>query len=210
MSALVKVVRARWGDIGALAALAATAMRDLPAAGWLVSDPGWRTAVLTAYLRIHVEHALMFGEIDVIRDDETGGLVGAAVWLHRYRPIPPPAGYPHRLADTCGGHADRFTRLEELLAKQHPAEAHHHLAWLAVTPAAQQQGHDHALLAHHHARLDRTGIHAYTVTADEQVGDWYARHGYTPHNKTPAGGGLVLHGMWRPSPPPEDDKDEGD
>ncbi|GAB2965060.1 hypothetical protein GCM10027280_62330 [Micromonospora polyrhachis] len=207
MSAPVKVVRAKWGDIDALAALAGTAMRDLPVAAWLVPDPGWRQAVLTAYLRIHVEHALMFGEIDVIRDDNDG-LVGAAVWLHRYRPIPPPANYPHRLADTCGEHADRFTQLEELLAKQHPAEAHHHLAWLAVTPGAQLQGHGHALLTHHHGRLDRTGIHAYTVAADQRTYDWYARHGYTPHNKTPAGGGLILHGLWRSSPPTDEEGED--
>jgi len=203
----VKVVRAKWNDIDALAALATTAMRDLPIAAWLIPDPGWRPAVLTAYLRIHVEHALMFGEIDVIRD-EGGGLVGAAVWLHRYRPIPPPAGYPHRLADACGEHTKRFTHLEELLAAQHPAEAHHHLAWLAVTPAAQNQGHGRALLTHHHARLDRTGIHAYTVAADERIGDWYARHGYQPRSRVPAAGDGVLHGLWRPAPQQDDDEDE--
>ncbi|NED50938.1 hypothetical protein G3I24_08445 [Micromonospora aurantiaca] len=45
---------------------------------------------------IWVEHALFFGDIHVT-DDLTATTVG----LHRLRPLPPSANYPHCLADAA-------------------------------------------------------------------------------------------------------------
>ncbi|MGY4912561.1 N-acetyltransferase [Micromonospora aurantiaca (nom. illeg.)] len=145
-----------------------------PLAGWLVPDAAQRRRVMTEVVAVWVEHAMFFGDVH-LTDDLTAAIVG----FHRYRPIPPPANYPTRLAQAAGAHAERFTALDGLIAQQQPTEPHYHLAMLAVSATRQNTGHGHALLSHHRTRLDRIDLPSWT-TVSAETQHLYARYGYTP------------------------------
>ncbi|MFI6331486.1 GNAT family N-acetyltransferase [Micromonospora chersina] len=186
MDSSVRIRAARWTDRHTVAALIADALHPSPLGAWLVPDPAQRRRVMTDVVAVWVEHAMFFGDVH-LTDDLTAAIVG----FHRYRPIPPPANYPTRLAQATGAHADRFTALGDLIAQQQPTEPHYHLAMLAVSPTRQNTGYGSALLGHHRARLDRVDLPSWTtVPADTE--HLYARYGYTarPPLTLPNGAGL--------------------
>ncbi|AYF30442.1 GNAT family N-acetyltransferase [Micromonospora tulbaghiae] len=189
---------ARWADITPIAALAAEALHPAPLGKWLVPDPALRRQVLADVLVIWVEHAMFFGDVQVTDD-----LTAAAIAFHRYRPIPPPANYPTRLADAAGGHADRFATLDTLLAEKQPTEPHYHLALFAVAPAYQRTGRGTALLAHHRSRLDRIDLPSWTTipAAGEPL---LTRYGYTPRPQITLPDGPTLCPMRRNPTPASD------
>jgi GNAT superfamily N-acetyltransferase len=193
VSGLPPVVRARWGEIDAITTLLTKALHSVPASVWLVPDERRRPAVLAGSLRILVEHALMFGEVHLLDDWSA-----AAVWFHRYRPIPPPASYERRLAAACGSDVDRFLSLDKTFDIHHPTENHYHLAFLAVAPEMRHTGRANALLNHHHQRLDSLGQPAYAEAASTEGRDLLAWHGYRPRQPftLPDSGGRI-YPMWR-------------
>ena len=190
------VRRARYTEVGTIAALVAEAGHALPIAAWLIPDQPRRAAILTEAARIWVEHSLFFGEVHVIVDED--GLAGAAVWFHRYRPLPPPAAYEHRLAAVCGAHRERFAALGALLDDQRPEKGHQHLAFLAVTADLHGTGIATALLDHHHTRLDRYGTPAYAEAYTPAHQRLLARHGYQARPALHLPGQNTVHPMWRP------------
>lgn len=197
------VRRARYAEVGAIAELVAEAAYDLPLATWLVPDRRQRAAVLTEAVRIWVEHALFFGEVDVLTD--ANGFIGAGVWFHRYRQIPPPAAYQKRLTVACHQHIDRFTTIGQLLDGQRPEKAHEHLALLAIRPDRRGTGIAGRLLDHHHTRLDRYGTAAYAEAFTVGHRDLLIRYGYQARPPLHLPGRDAIHPMWRPgcAPDPE-------
>ncbi|MFJ1537543.1 GNAT family N-acetyltransferase [Micromonospora chalcea] len=191
MDADVRIRAARWADKEPVAALIAAAVHPSPLAAWLVPDPALRRQVLTDVLGIWVEHALFFGDIHLTDD-----LTAAAVGFHRYRAIPPPADYRHRLTDAAGPYTGRFDLLDGLLSAQRPTEPHYHLAFLAVHPDAQRAGRATAMLTHHRSRLDRVDLPSWTDTTPDTQ-NLYTQHGYTPRPPVPLPDGLVLTPMRR-------------
>ncbi|MFD2763378.1 GNAT family N-acetyltransferase [Micromonospora eburnea] len=192
MESNARIRAARWTDKDAVAALIADALYATPLGQWLV--PATRRRVLADVLLIWVEHALFFGDVHITDD-----LTAAAVGFHRYRPIPPPANYRIRLADTAGGHAGRFDLLESRLSARQPTEPHYHLAVFAVHPDAQKAGRGAALLTHHRARIDRVDLPSWTTTFTDGQ-QLLARYGYTPRPAITLPDGPTLHPMRRNPP----------
>lgn len=188
------VVPAGPADVAAAAELIAEAFHPLPAAAWLVPDPSVRSSMLAGQFAILVAHALRYGSVHW-----TGDRRGVAVWFDRTGPAPEPPDYERRLAAACGDATPRFQTLDELLDKHHPADpGHHHLAFLAVTPAAQGGGLGSALLRHHQAHLDAHGIPAYLEASSERGRDLYAGHGYRSGEPFRLPDGTPFWPMWRP------------
>lgn len=169
----VRIERAGVGDIDVVANLLGEAFHDLAPARWLVVNPRQRVLVLPSYLRIHVEHAMRFGEVHVTADRSA-----TAIWFPYNRSRPEPANYHTRLALASGQFADRFRNLEAVLTAHHPPWPHHYLALLAVRPGRQGRGYGGALLRHQHTHLDTHDIPAYVYTHNRRSRDLYQQHGY--------------------------------
>src|SRR5919198_6381866 len=103
----VQIRRADAGDLDVIADLLGEAYHDLAPLRGIVLSSRQRTRVLPAYLRIHVEHALTFGEIHLTADRSA-----VAVWFPYDGSRPEPASYHTRLALACGQYADQFQTLE--------------------------------------------------------------------------------------------------
>ncbi|HEU5160981.1 MAG TPA: GNAT family N-acetyltransferase [Streptosporangiaceae bacterium] len=188
--------RARPADAGRVAELVATAFAPLPAVSWLVPEPADRPRVMTANLRIFVDHAIEYGHVDLI--DEAPA---AAVWFPRTDPIPEPADYDRRLAAACGPWTDRFRVLDSLFEENHPDGPHYHLALLAVAPEWQSRGLGSVLLRRQHAELDATATAAYLEASSARSRDLYLRHGYEPGEPFRLPDGTPFWPMWRPPRP---------
>ncbi|QOC92708.1 GNAT family N-acetyltransferase [Micromonospora craniellae] len=165
----------------------------LDATRWLVPDEAKREAVLAGNFEIIVAHAMRHGVVF-----GTADRAGVAVWLPSVgEPLPPPEDYDARLAAACGEWTPRFVHLDELFAAHHPHRDHHHLALLAVRRDRQGQGVGSALLRHHHARLDASGMPAYLEASSEIGRDLYARHGYRVSEPFRLPDGTPFWPMWR-------------
>jgi len=187
------IVRAGSTDAVWIADLIGTEFQHLEVTAWLVPDTNERARIMPRNFEIYVEHALTYGEVDVT-DDRTA----AAVWLPRTSPLPPIPRYEQRLTQVCGDLVDRFHELDKLFEQHHPEPPHHHLAFLAVRKDRQGQGVGSALLAHHHAELDRDGIAAFLEASSTGSRDLYTRHGYQPVGSTYAApNGALFWPMWR-------------
>jgi hypothetical protein len=194
MPAIPPTVRARWCDSAQVTGLVADYLHTSALGAWLVPDDDQRHSLLTAVSRIWVEHALLFGDVFLLRDSSA-----AAVWFHRYRPIPPPASYRQRLAAACGGHLERFRLLDRVLNAHRPTDAHNHLAFLAARPATSRVSHASALLARSLVRMDRLALPAYVEAATAAEAALYARHGYTARDPFVLPDGTTVHPLWRQS-----------
>lgn len=183
---------ARWCDSGQVAGLVADSLHTSPIGAWLVPDHDQRRAILTAVARIWVEHALLFGEVFLLADRSA-----AAVWFHRYRPIPPPASYRQRLAAACGDHLDRFRCLDLVLKSHRPAEAHNHLAILAVPPGASHAARTSGLLTRCLARMDHLVLPTYAEVATTAEASLYTRHGYIARDPFDLPDGITIRPLWR-------------
>ncbi|MEV0379308.1 GNAT family N-acetyltransferase [Nonomuraea sp. NPDC050643] len=181
-------------DAEQAAELVATAFAGLRSAFYLVPDRRERHKVMTANIRIFVEHAIEHGEVHLIDDGPA-----VAVWFPHVSPLPPPRDYDRRLAEATGEWVDRFRALDELSDRHLPAAPYHHLAFLAVHPDRQNQGLGTALLRHHHARLN--GLPAYLEASDPRNRDLYARHGYQGLAPFTLPDGAMVWPMWRPGSP---------
>jgi len=191
------IVRAGSTDAVWIADLIGAEFQHLEVTAWLVPDKNERARILPRNFEIYVEHALTHGEVDVT-DDRTA----AAVWLPRTAPLPPVPGYDQRLAQVCGEFVDRFHHLDKLFEQHHPEPPHHHLAFLAVRKDRQGEGVGSALLAHHHAMLDRDGIAAFLEASSTGSRDLYLRHGFEVTEEFRLGrGSPPLWRMWRDAAP---------
>jgi ribosomal protein S18 acetylase RimI-like enzyme len=195
------VVNAHADDIDVLSQVIAEAFLNLPPSRWLIEDPATRRAVLPAYFRLYVEHALSTGIVHT-----TPGRTAAALWLPTGpTPPSPPPGYDQQLAAITGRHCSRFTAFDAALDHHHPAgTAHHHLAILAVHPRCQGHGTGSMLLRAHHASLDHDGTAAYLEAATVRTRRLYQRHGYRARPGGPIrlpDGGPAMWPMWRPPRP---------
>ncbi len=180
----------------ALSQVIADAFHDLAVSRWPIPDPAARRHLYPGYFRrIHLDHALAAGIVHT-----TPAQDAAALWLPAGQEPPgPPDGYDNHLAAVTGPWAGRFRLFDQELDRRHPAgTAHHHLAILAVRPDRQGQGLGSALLAAHHAALDRDAMPAYLEAADLRTRRLYLAHGYTDCPRGPIFlPSAVMYPMWR-------------
>ncbi|MEV0808687.1 hypothetical protein [Micromonospora sp. NPDC050200] len=193
MTSSTPVVRARWCDVDRVVDLVSASLDPTVIGAWLVPDEQERPLVLADVARIWTEHALLVGDVFVLR---TG--TAATVWFHRYRPIPAPTRYEERLAAACGAHRDRFLLLDRALAAHRPTQAHHHLAILAVPRGPDRAARADAVLAGSQRWMDTLGLPTYAETFTEAHRGLHARHGYVERDSFPLLNGMLVHPMWRP------------
>lgn len=185
------VCRARWQDVPDIADLVAVPFAASAVGAWLVPDERHRRGVLTAVIQVWIEHALLCGEAYLLQDRSA-----AAVWLHRYGPVPPPAGYGERLALACGDYLDRFLHLDEVLDAHRPDGPHNHLAFFAVAPGPYRIRRAGTLLAMSNARMGQARLPAYAEATTVTERAFYARHGYVSRDPFPLPGGATAYPMW--------------
>ncbi|MBN1173074.1 MAG: GNAT family N-acetyltransferase [Micromonosporaceae bacterium] len=191
------------GEAAAVAETIACAFEPLDMTGWLVPDRGDRVRIMTGFLQLTVEHALVHGTVDII-----GDLFGVAVWLPSH--APDIDGYDRRLEEACGVYADRFRALDTAMHTAHPTgRPHEYLPFIAVRRQVQTRGLGNALLDHHHTLLDLRGVPSYLEAASPDSARLYRRHGYESINNVfgPAGSDARLRPMWREprrEPSPDD------
>ena len=172
-----------------------------PVGDWLIPDLTTRQAVYRRYFRIHVEHALHHGRMDL-----THGGHGVAVWFPWDSRTHAPADYDQRLADACGTWLHRFQLIDKVFTGHHPTNRHHYLAFVGVNPDRQGEGVGSALLAQHATTLDELGIPAYLEASTPRSRDLYLRHGYQVVATGPIDlpeGGPAIWPMWRIPNQPE-------
>ncbi|GIJ47566.1 N-acetyltransferase [Virgisporangium aliadipatigenens] len=186
---------AHTADAHVIAATVAVAFKDLDVARWLVPDDDERQAVLYRNFRIHVEHALEYGQVWTVPDHR-----GAAVWFARNGDLPAIDDYENRMTRACGPYAANFRALDAAFDAAHPARPHHHLAFLAVDPYMQGRGLGSALLEQHLIHLDLTPrpVGSYLEASSTRARELYLRYGYVDHGPPirPADG-VELWPMWR-------------
>jgi len=175
----------------------AAAMSDGVVARWLMPDAAVRREASPEYFAIFAEHAVRYGEVYVTVDPIDGRLSGVALWFPLTRVIPPPMDYDRRLKEVAGPAFDRTCELDAALEAEHPLEPHHYLAFVAVRPERQNLGIGSALLARHHARLDRAGLPAYLEANDPRNRELYLRHGYVSRPPVLLREGPPVWPMWR-------------
>ncbi|MFI7609317.1 hypothetical protein ACIBTV_29980 [Micromonospora sp. NPDC049366] len=194
MNVKSSVVRGRWCDLDRIVDLVTEALVPGRLAAWLVPDARHRSAVIAAAARMWIEHALLFGDVFLLPDG-----TAATAWFHRYRPLPPPAHYADRVAAMCGVDQDRFLHLDRALAAGRPAEAHNHLALLAV-PGRHRTRRAAAVVAGAQRCMDTLGLPTYADVFTDGDLALLARQGYTHRRILPVGGRVTAHAMWRPAP----------
>ncbi|GII52152.1 N-acetyltransferase [Planotetraspora thailandica] len=176
-------------------AVIAESFHDLAVSTWLVPPDEDRRRVLPAQFSMLTEHALAHGEVYATDD-----MSAVAVWFHNDGTPPPEIpGEAERVAAFAGRHSRRLAQLDTEMAKHHPHDPHHYLAFLAVVPERQGQGLGTRLLAEHHAALDGSGVAAYLEASNARSREFYLRHGYSDLG-TPLilPDGPPMFPMWRP------------
>jgi len=174
------------------------AMRDGLVARWLQPDTAARHRGSADYFAIFVEHVLRFGDVYTTVEGGTGRLTGAALWLPMTSTVPAPLDYERRIKEIAGDAYDRACALDAALDAEHPAGAHHYLAYLAVRPDQQGRGRGSTLLRRHHRRLDAAGLPAYLEANHPRNRDLYLRHGYRVRSVIELPDGPPIWCMWRP------------
>lgn len=176
-----EIAPATAADVEIVAAVIAEAFQHLAVAHWLVPREPDRRRALRDHLAIWVDHALRDAHGHALLTDD---LCAAAVWFplgtSRYVPDttpPPPHDYDNRLLSACGDYTPRFRLFEQELDRHHPRDKpHDHLAFLAVVPSRQRQGHGSALLDAFHAHGH--DVPSYLEASSAESRKLYLRHGY--------------------------------
>ncbi|MFY1671258.1 GNAT family N-acetyltransferase [Plantactinospora sp. WMMB334] len=195
-------VHAEAADVDAVARIIADAWCDLDQAAWLVPNRRERRTILGEVARIHVEHALFYGTVEVLRDG-----TAVAVWFDRHRPLPPPLDYESRLLAVAGSSSHRFAVLGKQLDMYREPAGYEHLAFVAVTPGLRGRGIGRLLVQHHLARLDRAEVPTYADAATNSAREFYRALGYSPTCAVTVPNGSRICLMWRPVPAVEGGED---
>ncbi|MEV6343619.1 GNAT family N-acetyltransferase [Actinoplanes sp. NPDC051851] len=190
---------ARADEIAAVGAQVSNSFDDLAADAYLIPVPADRERLMAAFFTLETENAFRQGRVEVV-DHPDGGYAAVAVWFDRTQPLAEPEGYMERLAAAVGEHIDRFGELGELFEKNHPADPHWHLAFLAVRRGEQSRGLGGLLMKNVHDGLDAEGLPAYLEATNPDNVRLYRRYGYQDMDpfEMYLPDGTAFYRMWRP------------
>lgn len=199
MTTYPEIRPAREDEIPAIGQLISHSFHQLPQNAYLVPPLDDRLTVMADFFTLYSEHAFSYGRIDVIDDPDGEGLVAAAVWFDNTQDAPEIERYGERLAEITQQYLDRFVSLDVLFEKNHPADPHWHLAFLAVHPDHQEHGLGSHLMKHWHDQLDRDGVAAYLEATNQNNVRLYHRVGYADMdpNEMLLPDGTPFFRMWR-------------
>jgi GNAT superfamily N-acetyltransferase len=169
------------GDLGALAAVLASAFADDPPTIWILPSDKDRTKRLARLFRttLRTDALRNTGAVDVAVSG--GQVVGGAVW---YPPKcwPPSAGRQLRglpgYAWALGRRFGAATALVGKMGKAHPGEPHWYLAYFGVEPSSQGQGIGSALMSSRLARIDALVVPAYLESSKVSNVTLYEHFGF--------------------------------
>ncbi|WP_328384393.1 GNAT family N-acetyltransferase (plasmid) [Micromonospora zamorensis] len=179
-------------DAGRLISVLAEAFLPDPVAEWLIPDHRDRRFFSYRYFTHVVGHGLEHGQVNTTADGSA-----VAIWY------PEPshettAEHREAVEAAAGGYASRFALLEEMFQSHHPHDAHHYLAFVAVTPEQQGKGVGTAMLREYHRLLDNLDRHAYALATSSRNRNLYLRLGYLPGpSMTLPNNGPQVWRMWR-------------
>lgn len=184
-------------DVAAVAELIALSFDDLRPNRYLVPDPERRRAIMAGYFGLAAEQAAGgAGEVHLL--ERGGELVATAVWFDRTGPETPFPDYEERLRQIVPVEMlPRFEHLDKTLDENHPGDPHFHLAFVAVHPDHQGQGHGTRLVEGVHQRLDANGVAAFLEATNEANQALYRRLGYVDVVTVTMEDGTPFHHMWR-------------
>ncbi|GAA2470687.1 N-acetyltransferase [Winogradskya humida] len=189
---LPAVISATTNDLDTIAGVLAAAHHDDPVAEWVVPDPRERPRLLHAWYTILVEHALIYGMVDMLADRS-----GAAVWLDRTTALPEPLDYEKRVVATCGLFGLDMLMADHVSSHHRLAAAHHHLTHIGVDRQKRRDLRLHALLDHRHTRLDAAGLAAAAEAGSEDELRLFAAYGYRLAEPYHLPDGPLLHPVLR-------------
>jgi ribosomal protein S18 acetylase RimI-like enzyme len=180
----------------ALARLIAESFAPLPVTEWLVEDETERVDALTGQFEIIVEHAIKYGDVYVVGDEDRP--TGVAVWFPPHQ-IPDMDDYDERLAAAAGPHTPRFVELDAAMHDAHPdGPPHAYLVFMAVRATDRNHGIGAALLDAHHGKLDASGTPAYLEASGLRSRELYLRHRYVDQGSAYGPAGInEFRPMWR-------------
>ncbi|MFV2018824.1 GNAT family N-acetyltransferase [Micromonospora sp. LOL_023] len=173
MAAVVRVRAATAADVEPLAELLAQASVLDPVVAWLVGDYALRYLTALQFFTAEVEFGVRHGIVDV-----AGDLDGVAVWFPHPSDRLVGAEHQRRRLRSCGDRHGPYSHFAFTAGRLEPTGRHHHLACLAAAPWMRRRGIGAALLAAHHARLDRIGMPAVVEASSARSTAFYERHGY--------------------------------
>jgi ribosomal protein S18 acetylase RimI-like enzyme len=197
----ISVRPATASDVPELARVLGAAFADDPIIGWLIPAERTRARRAAHMFAAMVRHQFLpAGGVDAAFD-ETGRMLGAAVWA------PPGAGQTSALPQlrmlpgivrAFRGRTRAGGEMAERMAEHHPTEPHWYLAFIGTHPDARGRGFGHALLAPRLAHCDRTACPSYLESSKEQNIAYYERFGYDLTGELDlTDGGPPMWPMWR-------------
>ncbi|KZM74372.1 GNAT family N-acetyltransferase [Nocardia terpenica] len=189
-------------ETGKLGQVLGRAFADDPIIGWLIpseTNRARRAAIMFTTMARH--HYLRHGGADVACD-ETGEIVGAALWSppgHWDIPLSELGRMLPGLTLSLRSRLLASARMSERMAQAHPTEPHWYLGFIGTLPKVRGQGVGHALLAARLTRCDELGAPTYLESSKPSNVPYYARYGFELTREVDVtGGGPPMWPMWRP------------
>lgn len=168
--------RADLDDLDTLTSVVADSYHQSAVAAWLVADPGERLRVLHSYIRVHILHALRFGQVWTI------DAAAVAVWLPHAGVQTTRVEDPQPWLDlACGRYADAFRMLTTLIDAARPAGPHQHLTVLAVATARRRCRLGSRLLQYPRRQADLPPRPEYVAACGVTSRDLLLRHAFRDH-----------------------------
>jgi len=191
--------RASATDAESLSLLFTAAFLNDPVFDWIArSGPGRARALEQFFFWLLKTRAIPFGEVWMCEG-------ACAAWLPPGTPASP-GGFVEQMkllplfVRLCGlPRLMRGAAMAEAMEKNHPAEDHFYLAFIAVAPRLQGLGLGGALLEATLARADEKAVPAYLENSNPKNTMLYERCGFSSRCNIAPPGGPPLLAMWRPA-----------
>ncbi|WP_067900752.1 GNAT family N-acetyltransferase [Nocardia vaccinii] len=197
----ITVRQATTSDVPELARVLGAAFADDPIIGWLIPDSGARPRRAGYLFATMVRHQFLPGGGVDAAFDESGRMLGAAVWA-------PPGGWQTSgaaqlrmlpgIVRAFRGRLRVAGDMAEQMTRHHPTEPHWYLAFIGTHPDARGRGFGHALIAPRLAHCDETACPAYLESSKPENIGYYERFGYDLTGElNVTDGGPPMWPMWR-------------
>ncbi|MBF6174650.1 GNAT family N-acetyltransferase [Nocardia blacklockiae] len=197
----ITVRSAEGPEVRELARVLGEAFADDPVIGWLIRDERVRARRAAHMFGALVRHQFIgLGAVDAAFD-ETGSMVGAAVWSPPGDRKPSTAAELRALPGLARAFRTRLLvagQLAQRMQAEHPTEPHWYLAFVGTLPSVRGRGVAHALLGPRIEQCDATGVPAYLESSKRENIPYYERYGFDRTGELDVtAGGPPVWPMWR-------------